>query len=58
MIYLSIIVNLSKIPMCTGVFIFWFLVVFLNGVLIGGVAPRGGYWCQGGLLFFVGAFDG
>ena len=56
MIFLSIYVNLSKIAIGAGVFIFsWFLVVVLNG---GYIPPGGGYGCQGGLLFFVGAFGG
>ena len=56
MLVLSIYVNLSKIAICPGVFIFsWFIVVVLNG---GYVPPGDGYGCQEGLLFFVGAFGG
>ena len=43
--------NLSKITMCAGV------LDFSTG-LKWGVPPGGGYGCQGGLLFFVGAFGG
>ena len=46
--------NLSKIAMCAGVFIFS---DFISG-LKWGVPPGGGYGCQGGLLFFAGAFGG
>ena len=35
----------------------YFFLVFSSG-LIWGVPPWGGYGCQGGLLFFVGAFGG
>ena len=54
MIFLTIYVNLSKIAMCAGVFIFS---VSISG-LKWGVPPGGGYGCQGSLFFFVEAFWG
>ena len=49
MLFLSIYVNLSYWHRC--IFLYWFLVLVLNGG-----TPGGGYEGQGGLLFFVGAF--
>ena len=48
------ILKISK-SLCAQVYLFF--LIFISG-LKWGVPPGGGYGCQGGLLFFVGAFGG